>query len=64
MECFMCKHQNRKIAKFCSQCGMPQGEVLEFASAIPGSGAATIRTKNGDYEVTWRDGVRTTIEKV
>ena len=71
MKCWLCQteilvhNETKKFAKFCYHCGMPQGEQIEFASAIPGTGAATIKTADGEiYETTFRDYKRTTSEKI
>jgi hypothetical protein len=63
MKCLLCGKEGK--GNFCGPCGMPLGVEVEFASANPGTGSATIACVNGNrYEVTFRDFRRTTMEIV
>ena len=66
MKCWLCRKEARSEEQnFCFQCGMPLGETTEFASSIPGTGAATVECVNGNtYEVTFKCYQRVTMDKV
>ena len=65
MKCWLCKKELKGAKKFCVNCGVPQGEQIEFASTISGTGYAQIKTSDGEvYDVTFRDYRITSKDKV